>query len=426
MIDVLSFTEWIYSINEQEQSGDDVTQRGKGRMEDNPDPLYDEELYKPSSSVIKKIKAANLNFDTQLAELKKHPAYKLAAGRMDRREGKIFFEILTQDSRKVFLDKTLDFLRSYTNKRKLDRKIKKDPNFTGINSKKLYNWALDIKEGKLTKEKIPVEVIDSVQTLEVDIPLYVEGKTVYHDNSTKPNKSLLAEIKTWVSDVKSRIDEVKQDYPNATATCSSINVASSCSRLRNTGKVYGGKTWNKLSKDRAEVVYGLLIEQLKSIGVTISPNISKVLKGGTNGDGSSGPDPAQKFKFDSGSTTPGMSYSKTGADQLYGKDKDRFVGEYDNLMSTQAESHQYKFCSALATVTIAAKSEVDDKPLLPMVIHHKGYSILLKPTYKPIKFKGKPSKNRYKPKGGGSRPNKPHGVAKRKKVKNVMIKCFEF
>ena len=95
-------------------------------------------------------------------------------------------------------------------------------------------------------------------------------------------------------------------------------------------------------------------------------------------------------------------------------------------MSSQAESHQYKFCSALAKIIIKAKAEEDDKPLLPSVIYNKGYSILLRPTYKPIKFKGKPSKNRYKPKGGGSRPNKPHVNNKRKKVKNKMIKCFEF
>ena len=427
MSGVLNFTEWIYSINEQEQNGDDVTQRGKGRLKDNPDALYDDELYKPSSSTQKKIKKANPRFDAQLAELKKHPAYTTMVKKMDKGEDEIFFEILTQESRKVFLDKTLEFLRSFTNKRKLKRKLKKDPNFTGIESRKLYNWSLDIKQGKLNKEKIPVEVIDNVQTLEVDIPLYVEGKTVYKDNSTEPDKALLDEIKKWVSDVKSKFDEVKADYPDATATCSSIDIASSCSRLRNTGD-YDGKTWKQLSKDRAERVYKILTEQLKSIGITVSPDISKVLRGGTNPqqDGSSGPDPAKKFIFDSGKKTPGMSYSTTGAVALYGSDKDRFVGEYGKLMSSQAESHQYKFCSALAKIIIKAKAEEDDKPLLPSVIYNKGYSILLRPTYKPIKFKGKPSKNRYKPKGGGSRPNKPHVNNKRKKVKNKMIKCFEF
>ena len=89
-------------ISEQEdENGDDVTQRGKGRLKDNPDALYDEELYKPSSNIQKKIKKANPNFDSQLAELKKHPTYKLMVGRMDRNEDKIFFEILTQESRKV-------------------------------------------------------------------------------------------------------------------------------------------------------------------------------------------------------------------------------------------------------------------------------------------------------------------------------------
>ena len=107
----------ISEQDDDEEQNDDVTQLGKGRLKDNPDALYDEELYKPSSNIQKKIKKANPNFDSQLAELKKHPAYKLMVGRMDRNEDKIFFEILTQESRKVFLDKTLEFLRSFTNKK---------------------------------------------------------------------------------------------------------------------------------------------------------------------------------------------------------------------------------------------------------------------------------------------------------------------
>jgi hypothetical protein len=408
---------------QEEENDDDVTQLGRGRLKDNPDALYDEELYKPSSNIQKKIKKANPNFDSQLSELKKHPTYKLMVGRMDRNEDKIFFEILTQESRKVFLDKTLEFLRSFTNKRKLERKIKKDPNFTGIESKKLYNWDLTIKKGKLNKETIPVEVVDNIQSVELEIPLYVQGKTVYKDNSAEPAESLVNEIKRWVGEVKSKIDVIKQNYPNTIAECIEVDIASSCSRLRNTGE-YDKKTWNQLSKDRAERVYGILIGELGSIGVTVSPEITKVLRGGKNGNGSSGPDAAKKFVFDNGKKTTSMSYSTTGADQLYGPDKDRFVGEYGKLMSSQAESHQYKFCSALAKVMIKAKIDEGVEPLKPETIYNKGFSIVLMPTYKPIKFKGKPSKNSYKPKGGGK--NKTHVVVKRKKVKNNMTKCFEF
>ena len=137
-------------ISEQEdENSDDVTQLGKGRRKDNPDPLYDEELYKPSSGIQKRIKNSNPNFDSQLAELKKHPVYKFMVPKMNRNEAEIFFQVLNQESRKVFLDKTLEFLRSFTNKKKLERKIKKDPNFTGIESRKLYNWDLTIKKGKL-------------------------------------------------------------------------------------------------------------------------------------------------------------------------------------------------------------------------------------------------------------------------------------
>jgi len=410
---------------QEEENDDDVTQLGRGRRKDNPDPLFDTDFYEPSSNAQKKIKEANPNFDSQLSELKKHPVYKYT-GKMNKGDLEIFFEILNQKSRKIFLDKILEFLRSFTNKRKLERKLKKDPNFTGVESRKLYNWNVKIEKGKRSKEEIPVEVVEDVQTLEVDVPLYVEGKTVYKDNSTEPDTSLIDEIKTWISEVKTKVDEIKQDYPNTTAECVAVDIASSCSRLRNTGD-YDGKTWNQLSKDRAERVYGILIEQLKSIGVTVSPEITKVLRGGKNGNGSSGPDAAKKFVFDNGKKTPSMSYSTTGADALYGPDKDRFVGEYGKLMSSQAESHQYKFCSALAKIIIKAKTEEDKEPLKPEVIYHQGYSIILWPTYKPVKFTGKPQKGMYKgPKGSKSGKNKPISVAKRNKVKNNMTKCFEF
>mgnify|MGYP003640249398 FL=1 len=414
----------ISEQNDDEEQNDDVTQLGKGRLKDNPDALYDEELYKPSSNIQKKIKKANPNFDSQLAELKKHPAYKLMVGRMDRNEDKIFFEILTQESRKVFLDKTLEFLRSFTNKKKLERKIKKDPNFTGIESKKLYNWSLDVEKGKLSKEKIPVEVVENIQSVELDIPLYVQGKTVYKDNSPEPAESLINEIKSWVSEVKNKVDEIKQNFPDTTAVCTEVDIASSCSRLRNTG-AYEGKTWNELSKDRSEKVYEILTSQLNSIGVTVSPEITKVLRGGKNGNGSSGPDPANKFVFDSGKNTKKMRYSKDGAQPLSGPDKDRFVGEYGKLLDTQEESHQYKFCSAFAKIIVKAKSEGEEEPLQPETIYHKGFSILLNPTYKPIKFKGKPAKGSYKSKGGGGK-NNVHGVTKRNKVKNNNTKCFVF
>ena len=101
------------------------------------------------------------------------------------------------------------------------------------------------------------------------------------------------------------------------------------------------------------------------------------------------------------------------------------MGEYGKLLDTQEESHQYKFCSAFAKIIVKAKSEGEEEPLQPETIYHKGFSILLNPTYKPIKFKGKPAKGSYKSKGGGGK-NNVHGVTKRNKVKNNNTKCFVF
>ena len=43
----------ISEQDDDEEQNDDVTQLGKGRLKDNPDALYDEELYKPSSNIQK-------------------------------------------------------------------------------------------------------------------------------------------------------------------------------------------------------------------------------------------------------------------------------------------------------------------------------------------------------------------------------------
>jgi len=395
-------------LKEQDSSAE-VDQTGQGKREDNPDRLFDTDYfnhnYKVSNTQQKNIKESNPNFDSQLSELKNHPAYEHLIKKIGTNGKKIFYDLLTQESRLVFLNTTLEFMRSFTKKKKLERKLDKDPNYTGIEAfqtrKKLNGFNASIDKGRTKTEKIPVEKNEEIEFKTYEIPLYVQGKTVYEDNSTEPAQSLIQEIDTWVGDVKKAIENAKEVNPNVKAECISIDVISSCSRLRNT-EDWEGKTWNELSKGRADVVYNILKNKLVEVGVDISPNIEKILRGGENGDGSSGPDPAKKFVFDSGKKTSGMAYSKTGADRLTGPDKDRFVGEYGKLLDTQEESHQYKYCAANAVIIMKLNLD-EEKPLQPEVKYDTGFSLVLKPSYKLPKFKGKPPKGRYRPKGGRNR-----------------------
>jgi hypothetical protein len=386
----------------EQDSSVEVDQTGLGKKQDNPDRLFDEEYYKPSTGIQKKIKGLNPNFDSQLSELQSNPAYEHLLTRLDNKEKKVFYELLTQKSRLIFLNTTLEFMRSFTKKKKLEKELEKNPNYSGIEAfqtrKKLNGFEVSIDKGKTNTETIPVEKNEEIEFKTYEIPLYVQGKTVYKDNSTEPAQSLIQEIDTWVGDVKKAIEKSKEVNPNVKAECVSIDVISSCSRLRNTGD-WEGKTWNELSKGRSDVVYNILKNKLVEVGVDISPNIEKILRGGENGDGSSGPDPAKKFLFDSGKKTSGMSYSTTGADTKYGPNSERFVGEYGKLLDTQEESHQYKYCAANAVIIMKLDVK-EDEPLQPEVIYDTGFSLVLKPKYysKPIKLKGG-----YKQKGGNKR-----------------------
>tara|TARA_R110000796_G_C14533818_1_gene432172 strand:+ start:53 stop:1297 length:1245 start_codon:yes stop_codon:yes gene_type:complete len=310
----------------------------------------------------------NPNHDNQLAELKSNPIYDKLMKRFSKPEQRAFLQRLSQASRLVFLQQTKTWAEGFLKAKQLARKKQKDPNFDAVAAMK-SNWKAKLVKGKIEKDVTSTAV--KQPAIAIDLPLDIKGSTTYVDNSTQPGQVLIAGIDTWVKLVAAQFNEAKQQNPNAVIECSSIDIASSCSRLRNTN----GMTWNELSKGRAEVVYKILIEKLKGLGVAFNPNMIKQLRGGFNGDGSSGPDAAKNFKFDSGKSTTNMSYSIDGNEPLRGSDDKRFVGTYGSLMTDQSQSHQYKFCTALVKVTI--KAEASEDTVLPKVVKVSAYSLLL-------------------------------------------------
>ena len=377
-----------------------VEQLGRGTEGDNPDVLYDEKYYSPLPQVKTNYKKKNTNFDAQLNELNGNPVYKMLMEKLGDAQKKIFYAFLTQKSRLEFLKITLNFLRSFTKKRKLQKQLKLDPNYTGVNE--LYGWNADISVGDKTKQVIEVKLEDDYEIKEYQIPLEIAGETVYKDNSTEPDAALIAAIDGWVEELKSTIEFEKQDTKaQVIVECTKIDIASSCSRLRNTDG-YEGKTWNQLSQDRAERVYTILVSKLQELGVVLSPSIQKLLRGGFNGDGTSGPDPSKSFTLRSGRQSLNMSYSKTGAEKLSGPDEKRFgADKYGGLLKSSQESDKYKFCIAMADIIIKVKKGDQPDPLKPSTLYYQGYSIVLNPEYKTIKYtKLKNKKGRYRHNGG--------------------------
>lgn len=412
-------------ISEQDEKSlsGQVTQSGTFK-DINPDALFDiayEGDFSVKSSEKKRIESQNPNFSSQLSELKKNPAYKPLIDKIkdDTDEMKIFYFYLTQVSRLQFLNQTLEFLRSFTKRRQLAKQLKKDENYTGEDN--LYGWDAELTKGDIVKSEIPAAPVEGEDAIEFEIPLEVAGKTVYKENSTEPDLTLIQAIDNWVADAKTQIDSVKSINPDAVVELVSIDIASSCSRLRNTG-AYDGVTWSVLSKDRVEKVYEVLIGKLSSIGVTLDPKLQKVLRGGYNGDGSSGPDPSKKFTFYDGKTTNNMAYSTTGADRLTGPDEQRKAFEYGGLLSTQKDSDQYKFCLVVAKIKITAK-EQGPPEMKPTITKSQGYSLLLTPLYKEkekeIKLKGG---KQFKFKGGDTGG----GSTKTLKVKGKLIQCAAY
>jgi hypothetical protein len=413
----------LISEQDPKSSSGQVMQSGVGK--DNPDVLFDSQFnedfpVKPAQE--KQILAKNPNFDNQLRELRQSPAYKPLIDKIkgDTEMMKIFFFYLNQSSRLQFLKQTLDFLQSFTKKRQLEKQLAKNQNYTG--EENLYGWTANLVAGDIVKTKTEASPVEG-GAIEIEFPLEVAGKTVYKENSTVPDVTLVQAIDTWIADAKAQIDDFKVTNPDAVVELVSIDIASSSSRLRNTGE-YEGKTWAQLSKDRAEVVYQLMTQKLASIGVTLSPSLQKVLRGGYNGDGSSGPDPSNRFTFYDGKTTNGMSYSKTGAEKLSGPDSQRQVFNYGSLLTKQIDSDQYKFCLVVAKIKISAK-QGGIEPVQPIITKSQGYSLELNPLYKQKEWNGKlkSPKGAYKPKGGGSKSDKIH---KTSTVRGKLVQCAAY
>lgn len=415
----------LISEQDPKSSTGQVTQAGTGK--ENPDIIFDSQFnddFPVNAKQEKQILAKNPNLDNQVQELRQNAAYKplIEKIKSDTEMMKIFFFYLSQASRLQFLKQTLDFLRSFTKKRKLERAVRKNEKYTG--EENLYGWTAELAAGDIVNTKNPAAPNTGGDSIEIEIPLEVAGKTVYKDNSNEPDVSLIQAIDTWIADAKAQIDVIKADNPGATAQLVSIDIASSCSRLRNTGD-YEGKTWNQLSNDRAEKVYQLMTQKLSSIGVGLDPTLQKVLRGGYNGDGSSGPDPSNNFTFYDGTKTNGMSYSTTGADKLSGPDNKRQKFTYNKLLSTQLESDPYKFCLVIAKIKITANQK-GTEPMEPTVTKSQGYSLKLTPLYKekehkPVKIKTRPQK-----KFSGGNTSSSGGTSKKTKVKGKMAQCAAY
>jgi len=209
----------------------------------------------------------------------------------------IWYQQLTQESRKVFLNQWVSYLETAS---KRIQKGKKDVNIHLIEgAKTTENVALP---PDLTEPPPPTILLKEFNSKDV-------GKNVYIDNESSVTEYMKSEISKMLSESQKLQTFAKS--VNGSVVCTKLDVVSSSSRLRNTGNA-SNKTWVQLSKERAENVKNELKIGLESFGISVPDNVI-TLKGGTNGDGTSGPNPPKPLQLTSDGITIITDESKRNA-----------------------------------------------------------------------------------------------------------------
>lgn len=190
----------------------------------------------------------------------------------------IWYLQLTQDSRIAFLNQWKAYLDA-ANKR--IQKGKQEVKITLLEGKKTSE-NVDLPPN-LTTPPPPIVILQEFNEIGA-------GKNVYDDNKSDVTTYMQGEIQKIIVGAQDILNQAKS--AGATVVCTKMEVTASSSRLRNTGEAEN-ITWVELSKRRAENVKNSLVTGLQGIGITVPTNIP-ILKGGFNGDGTSGPNPPKQ------------------------------------------------------------------------------------------------------------------------------------
>ncbi len=264
--------------------------------------------------------------------------------------GKFWFLYLTQETRKDFLDKFSEWVTSED----ITKIVKKNPD--KVQSK--------IVKGKINKETEIGEIPSpEPQSFMFDL----EGKNTFIDNVSDISPDLEIRIDDFIKEITPRVQYTLNR--KGVVTCDKIDVAASSSRFRNTEEAKD-LTWAQLSEQRANKVYEEIYRRLSELGVKFNDN-HKVLRGGTNGDGTSGPNPGKNDK--------GLQYiiSKDGTynNILTKEEYKENINKYGEPHNTKEEYDQYKFC--IVNVEVSGFLLENPNPFVN-IITSRDYSIEFK------------------------------------------------
>tara|TARA_R100000664_G_C2759888_1_gene150239 strand:- start:4879 stop:6018 length:1140 start_codon:yes stop_codon:yes gene_type:complete len=289
-----------------------------------------------------KVVARN-NKDMELSsEVTSHPYYKMFMKKLSD-TGELRFknaslryllEDLTLDDteRIAILDRFAELLNKGGKPKKKYRKIK----YISINGKNM--------EPEIVGDDIEDEIPTPCPTIEFTIDAIAEGPyKPFENNSYKLGKGLKDDISVLIDDIKG----VQNDFNDKIKIkVVKFDVKTSANRMLN-GGAYKGKSFLKLSEDRAKNVVNYITNALQNIGVeVISPTVDFKA---VNGDGSSGPNPP----------APSSLAKDEGENQTIDNTQDRNL--FGSPLSSIREYDQFKYCKVELIVSGKVEEEKPDE-----------------------------------------------------------------
>mgnify|MGYP003645078119 CR=1 FL=1 len=260
---------------------------------------------------------------------------KLMVKKMDS-YSKEQWEILKKDEKnKIFAVAAVEFFNK-TNKKTKWKQVTVGKDIEKV-SEEIPNP--DYEESE--PEKDPVEPIA--------FPLTSDPSQLFADNCTDVGDEVKKQMSLLKEKLSSMMDEMEVPEGESKIKIDGLSFVASSSRFRN-GKSKGcdasNLTWKQLSEKRLENLKDYIIDELESIGVTINdfPGVysESLTSDGSNGDGSSGPNPGYVHKSDS-------AYPKSPEGAPYTLSKDgRYSsidssGSRENAHKTKSEYEKYKY-----------------------------------------------------------------------------------
>lgn len=279
----------------------------------------------------------------------------------------IWYLQLTQDSRIVFLNQWKNYLETAS------KKVQK--------GKQEVKISLSSNKNPDTKVELPPNITTPPEPI-VLLKEFNEvgaGQNVYEDNKSEITPYMQGEIQKIINAAQDVMNKAKE--ASGSVKCTNLEVVASSSRLRNTNEA-ANKTWAQLSKERADNVKNSLVIGLKGVGVSVPDNVIE-LKGGLNGDGTSGPNPPRK-------DDKGKSYTLTsdGITVITDTDQERnkpFPKAWEGAITTPSTNINdylpFKFCIISVTLQVTW-SVLPDEIKQFETLKSKNFTMEIKPIVK--------------------------------------------